>query len=43
MSDQQELFVHLRRDVFSFTGMFDFLKCQRVSVGGGAFESFLSG
>lgn len=44
MSDQQdseELFVHLRPVVFSFTGMFEFLKCQRVSVGGGAFAWFL--
>lgn len=39
--DSEELFVHLWRDIFSFTGMFEFLKCQRVSVGGGAFAWFL--
>lgn len=43
MSDQQDsagLFVRLLPDVFSFTGMFEFLKCQRVSVGGAAFACF---
>lgn len=43
--DSEELFFHLRLDVFSFAGMFEFLGCQRVSVGGGSFAqlAFLSG